>query len=87
MDADPSNRRSQRKIRDRSFALVLAGIVALLPPIAGAALVDAKIAGIPVALVYLFVVWVLLIAGAAALSGALRKSESRGSSDLTDSGR
>ena len=49
------------------MALLLAGIMVLLPPIAGISLVDAKVGGLPITLIYVFVVWALLIAGAAAL--------------------
>ncbi len=66
---------SQRKIRDRSIALVLAGIVALMPPIAGVALIDAKLFGLPVALIYIFAVWALLIVGATMLARPLRDSD------------
>lgn len=76
---------SQRKIRDRSIALLLAGILVLLPPIAGISLIEKKIGGVPFALLYVFAVWALLIAGAAALARPLRESESRTSSaNLSD---
>lgn len=76
---------SQRKIRDRSTALLLAGIIMLLPPIAGISLIETKIGGVPFALLYVFVMWALLIAGAAVLARPLRESESRTSSaDLSD---
>jgi len=61
-----------RKTRDRALILPLAGLILLTPPVAGVFHLDAKIAGIPFTLVYLFAVWALLIAGAAALSRRLR---------------
>ncbi len=67
--------RSRRKIRDRSIALLLAGSVALLPPIAGISLIDVKIAGVPTPLLYVFLVWALLITGAALLARPLRDSD------------
>ena len=66
---------NRRKIYDRSIALVLAGMVLLMPPVVGVGLVDGEIAGIPIPLLYVFAVWMLLIAGAAALSRPLRDSE------------
>ncbi len=66
----------RRKARDRSIALVAAGTALLLPPLIGASLVDARIAGIPVPIVYVLVVWAGLIAAAAGLARPLRNSES-----------
>jgi len=66
---------SRRNIRDRSVALLLVGIVMLLPPIAGISLIDEKFLGVPVPLLYVFAVWALLIAGAALLARPLRNSE------------
>lgn len=67
---------SGRKIRDRSIALLLVGTILLLPPIAGISLTDGKIAGVPVSLLYIFVVWAFLIVGAAILARPLRNSQS-----------
>ena len=61
-----------RKARDRALILPLAGLILLIPPVAGVFHIEAKIAGVPFTLVYLFAVWALLIAGAAALSRRLR---------------
>ena len=66
---------SRRNIRDRSTALLLVGIVMLLPPIAGVSLVDGDIGGLPIPLLYVFVIWALLIAGAAAIARPLRDSD------------
>ena len=67
-----------RKARDRSLALVFAGVLLLLPPIAGISLIDASVAGIPVPILYVFAVWMALIAAAAFLSGNLRASDEEG---------
>lgn len=66
---------ARRKTRDRSIALLLGGIAFLMPPIAGISLIDDDIAGMPVPMLYLFVIWALLIVGAAALARKLRESE------------
>ncbi len=65
----------QRKIRDRSIVLLLIGSVLLLPPVAGVSLIDIKLAGVPFALIYIFAVWALLIAGAALLARPLQSSD------------
>lgn len=78
--------RSRRKIRDRSIALLIAGSVALLPPFAGISLIDAKIAGVPTPLLYIFLVWAMLITGAALLARPLRDSDAAiSASDVNDS--
>lgn len=61
----------RRKARDRSLALLVLGLAMSLPPLAGLFQLDAKLAGLPAALVYLFVLWACLIAGAAMLSRSL----------------
>ncbi len=61
-----------RKARDRALILPLAGVILLTPPVAGIFQLDAKIAGMPFTVLYLFAVWAILIAGAAALSRQLR---------------
>jgi hypothetical protein len=63
-----------RKARDRALILPLIGLILLMPPVAGIFQLDSKIGGIPATLVYIFVVWAGLIAGAAALSRRLRRS-------------
>lgn len=72
---------SRRKLRDRSIALLLAGIVLLMPPVVGISLVDGKIGGVPVPLLYVFIVWALLIAGAAVLARPLRDSDKSTAAD------
>ena len=82
MTASPSDRADEplrhRKTRDRALILPLAGLILLTPPVAGVFHLDAKIAGIPFTVVYLFAVWALLIAGAAALSRRLRDGDDPG---------
>jgi hypothetical protein len=66
---------SRRKAHDRSIALVWVGIAFLMPPIAGISLIDDNVGGIPFPLLYVFIVWAVLIAGAAALARPLRDSD------------
>ncbi|MEM7428336.1 MAG: hypothetical protein AAF441_19775 [Pseudomonadota bacterium] len=60
-------------MRDRSVVMLIIGAVLLLPPVGSIALVDVKLGGLPAPVVYVFSVWALLIAGAAALAGTLQK--------------
>ena len=71
---------SRRKVRDRSVALLLVGIAFLMPPIAGFSLIDSDIGGIPIPLLYVFLIWAILIAGAAMLARPLEDSEKATSS-------
>ena len=71
--ADPGQTR--RKARDRSIALLLLGVVLLMPPLIGVSLVDGTVAGLPIPLLYVFAVWAALIAGAAVLARPLQNSE------------
>ncbi|MGJ3259221.1 MAG: hypothetical protein ACFE0S_06405 [Rhodospirillales bacterium] len=66
---------TRRKIRDRSIALLLLGVVLLMPPLVRIAQIDTNVFGLPFALVYLFAVWALLVLGAALLARPLRDSE------------
>jgi hypothetical protein len=63
--------RPHGKTRDRSLVLVLVGTMLLMPPLAGIALIDGRLFGMPIPLLYVFVVWGLLIAGTAWLSRRL----------------
>ena len=61
-DADRQSRDLQlRRGRDRSLVLTVVAILLLLPPFAKVLHVDVKVGGVPVTLVYLFVVWAGLI--------------------------
>ena len=55
--------------------LLLIGLALLASPMAGIFEINAKIAGVPVTLIYLLVVWAGLILGTALLSRRLRRSE------------
>lgn len=66
---------SHRKVRDQSIALVIVGTVLLIPPVAAISLIDGNVGGIPFPLLYVFVVWILLIAGAAAISRTLQSGD------------
>ena len=57
------------------MVLPLLGVLALLPPFANIFDLDARIAGIPLTGLYLFVVWGLLIFGAARLARPLREHD------------
>lgn len=67
-----------RKMTDRAMALPLLGVFALLPPFATVFEIDTRLAGIPLIALYLFVVWGLLIAGAARLARPLRDQDDAG---------
>lgn len=67
-----------RKARDRALILPLVGLILLTPPFAGIFQLDVKIAGVPFTVIYLFVVWAILIAGAAMLSRQLRDGNTPG---------
>lgn len=71
---------ARRKARDRSIALVVAGTALFMPPLVGVSLVDGRIAGVPIPIVYVSVVWAALIAAAAVLARPLQNSESAASS-------
>lgn len=78
---------SRRKIRDRSIVLVLVGTVLLMPPAVGISLTDGRIGGIPVPILYVFVIWAALIAGAALLGRPLADTDDSSSpTEPTDPG-
>ncbi len=78
---------ARRKVRDRSIVLVLVGAVALMPPVAGVSLTDGTLGGVPVPVLYVFAVWAILIAGAAALGRPLLNAEdSPSSTEMQDPG-
>lgn len=66
---------SARKIRDRALILPLVGFIMLIPPVGGIFQLDVRIAGIPFTMLYLFIVWGLLIVGAALLSKQLHDED------------
>lgn len=77
MSADSDGRHddpfSTRKTRDRAFILLIVGLAFLVPPIADMFQLDLRVAGIPFTALYLFLVWGLLITGAAVLSKSLKE--------------
>ena len=66
---------SRRTAPDRSIALVLVGSVLLLPPLATIFLIDGKLAGVPITLLYILIVWGLLIVGGTLLARPLREND------------
>lgn len=72
---------SRRKTRDKSFALIILGVVLLMPPIVRTSLFEGSVFGIPFTMFYMFVVWGGLIAGAVILSPRLRDSDKSLQSD------
>ena len=69
---DPDRPLSDRKISDRALILPLVGSLLLLPPLAGLFQLDIRVLGIPFTGLYLFAVWAVLIAAAAALARRLQ---------------
>lgn len=61
-----------RRARDRSAVLLFVGVVLLVPPLAGIALIDDLAFGIPIPLLYVFSVWAGLIIAGALLARPLR---------------
>ena len=70
--------RPQRKLRDRSWVLAIVGTVVLMPPVAEIFLIDGKVAGLPIPLLYVFIVWIGLIVAAAKLARPLRDGDDPG---------
>lgn len=64
---------SNRKISDRALILLLVGCLLLMPPLANIFQLDVRVMGIPFTGIYLFVVWGVLIVGAAFLSNRLQR--------------
>ena len=75
MDQHVETQLRHRKLRDRSLVLLVIGVLMLMPPIASIFHLDQKIDGLPITLVYLFVVWALLILGARLLAPHLPTGE------------
>ena len=70
--------RSQRKLRDRSLVLAIVGTVLLIPPVADIFLINGKLFGLPIPLLYVFIVWIGLIVAAARLARPLRDGDDPG---------
>jgi hypothetical protein len=62
-----------RRARDRSIVILMVGVALLMPPIAPAVLMDDRVFGLPLPLLYIFVVWAGLIVCAIMNSRALRE--------------
>ena len=62
-------------MRDQSVALLLVGLVLLLPPVAGIFHLNDKIWGVPFTLIYLFLVWACLIIGAKRVATGLSRAQ------------
>lgn len=75
-----------RKTEHAAFMLPVFGALLLLPPLLDAFAVPHRLFGVPVEVVYLFTVWLLLIAGAAVMSRRLPRPERRPPQDEGRSG-
>ena len=75
MTDSPAPKYAPHRVRDRSIVLLVLATVMILPPFVSISLVDTKIAGMPVPLLYVFVVWILLIVGAAFFARPLAESD------------
>ena len=75
MDHSAETQLRHRKMRDRAMVLLITGVLLLTPPIAGIFLMDSKINGIPVTLIYISAVWAFLILGARLLARRLPAAE------------
>lgn len=71
----------KRNPRELSLILLTTGCVLLLPPGALLYQLEVKIAGIPVALMALFVIWAFLIAAGCVVSRLLVKSATESRED------
>jgi hypothetical protein len=76
---------SKRKARDRALILPLVGFALFVPPVAGMFQLETRVAGIPFAALYLFVVWGVLIVCAALLSKKLGDDDTGQASTDTSS--
>lgn len=71
MNADDRDLR-RRKVTDAAVILPLLGTFLLMPPFIRIFVPNGDIAGIPVVILYLFAIWLVLIAVAWRLAGPLR---------------
>lgn len=62
---------ASRKAHERALLLPFLGMLLLLPPVAGIFQLDVRLFGVPLAALYLFTVWAVLIVLAAVLSRPL----------------
>lgn len=66
-----------RKREHAAFALPVFGALLLLPPISMVFQIPQRVFGVPVEVVYLFSVWIVLIAGSVVASRLLPRPERR----------
>ncbi|MGF1502530.1 MAG: hypothetical protein ACFBSD_12000 [Paracoccaceae bacterium] len=74
-DGAPDDRERQfraRRLADRAAILPVLGTLLLMPPVAQAFAVEGRLFGVPIVILYVFVVWGALILLAARLAGRLR---------------
>lgn len=62
---------TRRKIVSASFFFTIFGVIALLPPLVLLFRFDARLFGVPIETVYVFVLWIVLVAGARRFSRIL----------------
>ncbi len=62
---------TRRKIIAASLFFTLFGALALMPPLVLLARFDGRVLGVPVETVYVFVLWLVLVAGARLFSRSL----------------
>ena len=64
-----------RKARDRSIILLLVGLLLLVSPVAAIFRIDSHILGLPVTVLYIFIVWAFLIVAGAVIAQRLQDTE------------
>ncbi|MEO3386879.1 hypothetical protein [Mesorhizobium sp. CAU 1741] len=69
---------TRRKLVGAAFFFALFGAIAFLPPLVLLFRFDARILGVPIETVYIFVLWTLLVGGARWFSRALPNDEPSG---------
>jgi hypothetical protein len=65
----------RRKLKSAALVLTLLGALLFMPPLASVFQIHRLMFGIPAEVIYLFLVWVLLIAGTGWLSTRLPREE------------
>lgn len=66
---------TRRKLVAAALFFTVAGALAILPPLVLLFRFDARILGVPVETVYIFTVWIVLVAGARWFSRVLPRDE------------
>ncbi len=66
---------TRRKIISASLFFTVFGVIALLPPLVLLVRFDARVFGVPIETIYVFVLWGLLVAGACWFSRILPGEE------------